>query len=455
MPTLSQTLLAVRQQIANDFTDLYTGTVVSGTAGGTGTTGKITANSRAVHDVPAGSLRGADLTIFFAAGTQETQTITNNTYAAGIVTLEVSQGGWGTTPAASDTFEITNIGGRGFKKVEYDNAIFEVIDALADYDWSDYDTVQLAIERRSGRGGMAPMGVWRDEYPLPSGLNGISGVDVLYQQPMTGLGTGALTSYRSLGDVTARTRIAQGFQVQIDSLIGYIAFYMGIVGVPADNLSCVVETDLAGVPSTTAVTNGTSGNIASTTLQVRPRYVVFTFNPPMLLLEAVQYHATLRRSSAVSASNYYTVGEDNTGVYGYGRLSLYNPTTWSTVAGTGLIFAASLPGASWIPLAKKYWSYVPAISDQLKIKAIDNWYEGTPIRIRGGAPIARPTTETGSIPIRPEFVTTAAKQLLRLNRTGRAMIDNSQQGAQGFFARLGLQPPPRRAFPVNWTPVTT
>ncbi|MCC6191387.1 MAG: hypothetical protein IT318_20380 [Anaerolineales bacterium] len=444
MPTISRNLLQLRAQIASDLDDYIAGTASGGSTTTLTDTGEITR-------YPDGYLRGAEVSTTSGTGSGQSNTITNHATSGGTTTLTVPS--W--TAVGNDTvYEIHRIGGRGYTKKQYDDAIFQAIDLLADYEWTDLDTVALAIERGSGSPNSVTIGTMRREYPLPSGFNGIFAVDVLASRPVALWGTGGLKTWRALGDATARTRLAQGFQVQQDVLVEYIAVYLRKAGSPTDNLTCVVETDSSSLPSGSAVTDGTSGTIAASTLSTRGRYAVFNFTPPMLLSENTQYHLTLRRSDAVDGSNYYQVGEDDAGAYGHGTLATYNNSAWSAVSGSDLVFAVSPAGAAWATLAKTFWDYRPASTDQLLIRRPDRWYDGTPIRIRGGAAIARPSTETTEVPVRPEWVATCAKAILKNNRAGVASVDNHGRAAQSFFAQLGIQTPPRRPFPANWTRVT-
>lgn len=437
MPTISRTLLQLRAQIASDLGDY-----IAGTASGGGTTSLT--DTGEITRFPDGYLKGAEISTTSGTGSGQTNTITNHATSGGTTTLTVPT--W--TAVGNDTvYEVHRIGGRGFTKKQYDDAIAQAIDLLADYEWSDLDNVTLAIE--NGRRGA---GVYRREYPLPSGFNGIFAVDVLAERPVAYLGTQRLTAWRSLGDASARTRLSQGFKLyREDALVGYIAVYLRKVGTPSDNLTCVVETNSSGLPSGTAVTDGTSSTFAGSNLSTRARYVVFTFDPPMLLTSGTQYHLTLRRSGSVDASHYYQAGEDGDGTYGEGSLATYDNSSWTAVSGSDLIFAASPVGADWLPLAPKYWAYQPQSSDQLLIRMPERWMDGTPIRIRGGAPLERPSSESDTIDVRPDWVATYAKRILELNRTGRASVDNHGQAAQEMLRQLGIQTPPRRAFPPNWT----
>jgi hypothetical protein len=436
MPTISTTLKALRQRISAAIGDCYTGLC----SGGTGTTITMTGAPAALG---SNYFQGAEVSIVAGTGAGTSRRITSHTVAGATATLTVATG---TTSDATSEYEIHNFQGRGFSKANYDYAINAALDSLADLEFTDLDSVAFACERGAGIS-THPVGTLRDEYPMPSGFNWLWGVDILGYGPTTWHGTGNLRAFRNLGDVTARTRLGQGFQCPQDTLVSYIAVYMGKVGAPTDNLTCVVETDSSGVPSGTAVTNGTSGTVAGSTLQTRARYVVFTFDPPLLLTQDTQYHLTLRKSTAVSATDYYTVGEDTSAQYSYGTASTRDASTWTAVSTSDFLFAVSPASNLWVPMAKANWRYQPQNTDQLKLMKLPR--EGVPIRLRGGAAIARVSAETDSIPVRPEYVEAFALAYLQRGKAGRQSPDNFGQNLQAWSAELGIVPPPARSLPAN------
>ena len=295
MPVQSVSLDAHVQALARSMGDLLprngTATAVSSTTTAITIAGEIGA-------LPAGSLIGS--TIYTnGESTPQHLRITGHTVSSGTATL--------TYPTATDpgdvTFYITNLNGRGYPRQAYVDAINDAVDAANRRTWSDLSNISLALER--GKGSTTGRGLLRHEYPLPSGFLGIHSVDLLRSGPLEQHGIGymnLLATQRPFGDDAARTRVAQSFLLDQQALVAYIAVFMGKVGSPTDNLTCVVETDSAVVPlltpSGTSALNGTSDTVAGTTVQDRMRFVVFSFTPPMLLLENTRYHLTLRRSGA-------------------------------------------------------------------------------------------------------------------------------------------------------------
>lgn len=429
MPTISQSFLSIRQQIASDLGDLVaTFTAASGSTTGCTATGRIAA-------LPAGSLIGAEISCTSGTGLGQSTQITSHTVSSGTVTL-----GWPTMTALS-TDSVCEIHKLATKK-QYDDHIYSAVDEMADRTWTDTDIITLAAER--GNGGV--QGLRRNEYPLPTSLNWLYGVDYLSAGPSTVHSIGYLQTQRAFGDDAARTRLSQGFQVPSDGLYAYISFYMGKVGSPTDNLTCVVETNSSGVPSTTAVTNGTSDIYVASGLQERMRYVVFTFDPPMRLDASTQYHATLRRSATVSSSNYMTLGEDDANGYANGALSLYDASNWAAVTGSDLLFSVCAQ-APWVRLTKANWRYSPQAVDALVLSKLPS--EGVPLRLRGGTAIARPTAETGEIPVRPDWVLSRAKIMLLKSLGSRLTPEPALAGAQAHVQELGMRPLPYRLPPAD------
>ena len=434
MPTIASTLLALRQRIASNFGDLITAT-----ASGGGTTG-LTATGD-IDSYPAGSLVGAEISTTSGTGAAQTRHVTAHTKTGGTVTLTVPT--WSTVDATT-VYEIHKLNGRGFTKKQYDDAINAAIDAMADKYFTDVSNMAMGCQLAGATGGLA-----RKEYPLPSGFNFLWGVDLLNSAPLAHNRCGYLQTARALGDAAARTRVGQGFRLlqSEPALIAYISVFMAKVGSPTDNLTIVVETNTSGLPSTTAVTDGTSDAVDGSTLDTRMRNQVFAFTPPLLLDGSTTYHFTLRRSGATDASNYYTLGEDDENHYGDGAMSLYGGAAWTAVSGSDLLFAV-FPQADWLKLTPSNWEYLPqSTADQLLIRKLGA-YDGTPIRLRGGAAIARPTAETTSVALDPGFIEAYAMAFLRRSQVGMTNVpDASGQAGQILSAALALPQGPQRPYP--------
>lgn len=96
---------------------------------------------------------------------------------------------------------------------------------------------------------------------------------------------------------------------------------------PSDNILLEIQTDNAGVPSGTVVTNWTSNNVAWTGLTTSFVETTFTFASVPVLTEATLYHIVVKRSGADDAVNYYWV-ESNWSSNQIGTASL-NTGTWA------------------------------------------------------------------------------------------------------------------------------
>lgn len=443
MPTLSVTFAALRRRLANSLDDLITFTAASGSAT------QCTANVRDhfLLSVP-GALVGSELSVTAGTGPGQTTSISAHTVSSDTATLTFDT--VGTALSTDSVVEIVHLNGRGWRKVQYDNAINTAISMLTDYEFTDTGNITLAIEKGSIPSSGTATGIYRRNYPMPSGFAGVWGVDLLSKPPLTVHGPGAMTTTRAFGDAAARTRVGQGFQIPQRGLIGYIAVYMWKVGTPTDNITIVVETNSSNVPSGTAVTNGTSDTFVASSIPDKPGWVVFTFDPPMLLNADTTYHWTLRRSAAVSASNYFLLAEDASDTYGDGDISLYDSSAWAATATSDFCFAVSVTGSTWVELAPAYWKYNPAASDELYIAAVDRFWEGTPIRIRGGAAISTTSTETDNIPARPEWIEKVARIVLQGDRTGHPSGNNHAAGLEAQLRSAMLWPPAARPFPANW-----
>lgn len=427
-PTITRTFLQVRQDLGVALEDIIIGTVATGSA--TGCT-----DTQELDRYAAGSLVGAEISVTAAADSSvQTRTITGHTKTGGTVTLTVSA--W-TAPTAADVYEIHNIGGRGWTKAAKERALNAAIESLVDRQWTDAESIAFASEPSSG-GSATSQGLMRREYPVvPSTLTRVWDVAYLAKSPVERHPIGHLNTQRAFGDAAGRTRVGQSFQVSQQGLYAYIAVYMGVVGAPTDNLTCVVETNSAGIPSGTAVTDGTSDTVAGTLLQTRKRLVVFSFTPPMLLLEDTTYHFTLRRSGAADAAAYYVVGEDDGNNYPDGTLSVRDATTWTAVSGSDLLFAIC-PQADWVSLAPIFWKKADSSTDSILIKKLPT--EGTPFRLMGGADIARLSAEADVCPVRPDWVVSYAAGYLKSLRAGTASRDNHAIGSAAWLRQIGLQP---------------
>ena len=440
LPIIAPSWRSVRQEIASRFDDNITGTAVGGS------TTTLTDTGDLDHH-PAGYLKGAEVSVVAGTGAVQARHITDHTKTSGTVTLTVPT--W-TTPDTTSEYEIHKLAGRGFSKDQYDTAMAEAVYALSSSYWTDADTVAFGVERLGGR--EDAMGFPRFEYPLPTGLLYIYGVDYLAIPPQSWNAFGYADTLRSLGDATARTRLSQGFKVNVNGWYEWVTVAMNKIGSPTDNLTVDIQTDSSGVPSDTAVTDGTSDTVLGSGLNERTKYVPFRFDPPVFLTADTQYHIVLKRSTAVNASNYYRVAEDTGGTYSYGTLATYAPSTYTAVSGSDISFAVFAASTRWRPI--RNWKYRRVGDGLIYLPTLP--HDAVPIRIRGATALSAPSvgssataaTEALAVTIPPEYMIAYAAYQLTSARAGRNLPDNYNQMAQ-WATRILDKPKPRRPLPPN------
>ena len=408
--------------------------------GGSTTTATMTGDL-ARYPVTPQYLLGAELTHYTSATATQSRHITTHAVAAGTVTLTVQT--W-TLPVNGDAWEIHELGGRGFRKAQYDDAINTAIDSIADGYFTDTFSVYFGMER-GGTNQIA--GQPRHEYPVPASLNYLYDVSFLDVPSAAANPLGNIDTNRALADATARTRLWQGFQVQETGFYEWFCLALREVGTVANNLILDIMTNSSGVPSGTTVTDGTSDTITGTTVDPRYRYIPFRFDPPIFLDSGTQYHMVLRSSGAVDGSNYWQWAEDDDNSYGDGTAGTYDAATYTAVSGSDFCFAIFPSSSRWIHiLPKRGWSYRRIGDDVLYIPG--HYTEGTPIRIAGSTAIAEVSTETASVPIRPEYVEAYAIQYL-LSTQPIGGKDSYFQAARHWADQILRSPKPVRNLPSN------
>lgn len=439
-PTNSLTLQDLRQRISRRLDDYVSGLAAGGTAGTGATNGTMTATGDIeTYPTTPGYFIGAEVSIVTGTGSVQSRKITGHSFADPTVTLTVA-GTWTATDATSE-YEIH----RKFTKAQYDDAINAAINTLADGYFTDTDSVYWAAQKAN------TLTKDRHEYPVPGSLNYLYGIDYLDCSVTEKHDMGHFDAYRALGDATARTEIAQGFKVGTSAFYKYFVIPMLEVGTVTDNINLEVHTDSTG-PSGTTVTYGTSDTITGSNLDEGLRNIVFQFNPAIYLSADTQYHMVLTRSGSVSSSNYYRVCEDDDNGYGDGTMYTSDGTTYTAVAGSDLIFAIFRESDRWIALKQKRsgidgWEYRRIGSDQIYIPFLP--YDMAPMRIRGLSAIAEVSTETATVPIRPEWVEAFAVDFLLSGRSGVLSPDNYSMGAKEWARQVMSRPRPTRPLPPN------
>ena len=128
--------------------------------------------------------------------------------------------------------------------------------------------------------------------------------------------------------------------VSVTSII--TQFYRGTD--PSTNLSIEVQTDTAGVPSGTPVTNGTSATVATSTLKnTEFRIFNFTFSTPPVLVAGTTYWVVFK-VSATNANQLSVPTLANANKYGSFDGAVYNGSSWS--AGQVIPYFEIVPSAA-------------------------------------------------------------------------------------------------------------
>jgi hypothetical protein len=109
----------------------------------------------------------------------------------------------------------------------------------------------------------------------------------------------------------------------------------------AETLTYTIETDTAGAPSGTPVTNGTATTIRAFDTEYKSdQWTPASFASNVALTSGTTYWLVLTGSYAASATNYITASTDTGNGYASGDCSTYNATSWTGCsAGTDLLFA--------------------------------------------------------------------------------------------------------------------
>jgi len=112
------------------------------------------------------------------------------------------------------------------------------------------------------------------------------------------------------------------------------------VGAPTDNAIIEIQTDNAGSPSGTVVTNGTSNTVAGTGLGLTYSDESFTWASVPVLVAGDKHWIVLKRDGANSDTNYYQVEFSSVVAFRSGQMKKYT-TSWTTNVGNDddMVFA--------------------------------------------------------------------------------------------------------------------
>lgn len=172
---------------------------------------------------------------------------------------------------------------------------------------------------------------WYEVHAIQKSSDGTKGL-LLHKADNPDAGSSQTNSdgFINLRDASARTAIAQGFQLTTGTsgTAYFVELSISKTGTPTGNLWVTIETDSSG-PSGTVI--GTSDKIdvaklSTSTHDVRLPIRGATTN----MLTATQYHLCLRGDFAVSGANYVLVRTMSGNPYASGVVYAFDGAAWST-----------------------------------------------------------------------------------------------------------------------------
>jgi len=98
--------------------------------------------------------------------------------------------------------------------------------------------------------------------------------------------------------------LAGGFKITNARSVTKVIVSLNKVGSPTGTMTMTIETDSAGSPSGTPVTNGTANTVAESGLSTSFGEITFTFATPPSLSAATQYHIVITSNRANDTSNH-------------------------------------------------------------------------------------------------------------------------------------------------------
>lgn len=142
--------------------------------------------------------------------------------------------------------------------------------------------------------------------------------------------TSGIDGQHALRDAAARTRLAQGFKVDVAGPCEFVDIQLLRTGTPSGQFWVTIEANNGGVPSGTPL--ATSDKYDALRLDTAAgRWVRLPFRTPASLSAATQYHLVLYGNFTVSASHYLAWRADTgSAAYGNGAKAAYDGATWTT-----------------------------------------------------------------------------------------------------------------------------
>lgn len=143
----------------------------------------------------------------------------------------------------------------------------------------------------------------------------------------TGLKTGATTNTKVAQQITVG-----GSNITTNRVSLKLKKNGSLIYSNGDTLTVTVETNNAGAPSGTPVTNGTSTAKLAFDVDPNSEWVYFDFTSNMTLTASTVYWIVLTPSYTASSSNYISWEVNTSGAYAGGDSATYNGTSWTASA---------------------------------------------------------------------------------------------------------------------------
>ena len=168
-------------------------------------------------------------------------------------------------------------------------------------------------------------------------------INDLFQSQFDGM------NYCGMLAIDQAQKLATAITPRSNVTIGTIYAVLAKVGNPSDNIQITIQSDSAGSPSGSTITNGTSNPIAGSSLSSSTAtYSAFTFSTPFSLTAGTKYWVVFERTSTTSSTNYYLVGgksnANNTNDYA-SFTSKYYTSSWQTSTYNYLQYFEMLPSS--------------------------------------------------------------------------------------------------------------
>lgn len=148
----------------------------------------------------------------------------------------------------------------------------------------------------------------------------------------------AITS-GGFGLSSSNNEVAQSFTPGSSFSLAYIYVIASNFGSASDNFTCEIQTDNAGVPSNTAVTNGVSTAYAATALTSAVVDFKIEWPTPPSLTSGTKYWMVFKRSGSVTDSNAVLLRRTSADSYASQGFFTRLSGTWSATANSDLVFA--------------------------------------------------------------------------------------------------------------------